>query len=44
MEDGPDYITRELVLQAWAAKKVLEARDAFGGNLLYSRLSTGCND
>lgn len=37
MEDGPDYITRELVLQAWATKKVLEAREAFGGNPLYSR-------
>jgi len=25
--------TRQLILQSWTIKKVLEAREAFGGNL-----------
>lgn len=41
---GAIYITtRQLILQAWAIKKVLEAREAFGGNL-YSRLLISCSD
>lgn len=41
---GAIYITtRQLILEARAIKKVLEAREAFGGKL-YSRLLIHCSD